>query len=315
MNNQNLPGNQGLPNNQNQGMPINSNYQPKKSKNGKYAFISFILILLIGALAYVAYTTISKDNKKEEEKPDTKKEEKITEKEVKDYLAKMIHTTKEGKNDIYQILYMGEGLAYDMYEIYYVDKFKLADSIDENTKYTFATSLIDKENVKTTSLLDLYEQQKTQYVSKTEFKIEDLKTSYLNLFGHDKTFTAKKFMHQHYGECNVVGDKYECYAPPGGGIVECFGSNLYVKFDKFEIKDDLLNVYEKGIYLDCDENSKKYYKTWDSYGQPDIATLKGLSLEEVLSNKEYDKELVKYVHTFKKNKDGTYYLYSNEQIK
>lgn len=110
-------------------------------------------------------------------------------------------------------------------------------------------------------------------------------------------------------ECEYVNNNYQCSL--GGGSTESMESIKYIS--KFYEESGNLYIEDKYMIIIYRDNVNTLYE--DSTKTKLIASLDENNTEESESlAKKYDSKMKKYIHTFKKNENGSYYWYSTEPI-
>lgn len=225
------------------------------------------------------------------------------EKLVKEYYYDLLHLGKKSKDGFYVIDFNQTGKSPQ--SVYYATDSKfMFDNLKNDEKAAIIlnnmSSIIQKFNCDTSSTIN-------------EISIEEFSNTYKYLFGDNKINNIKTFTTEFQGTCkiNESSSFYECETW-FDGIRTC-GEELVVKFDKYEIDNDNLYIYEKGlIRSQCED--KTYPKSLNPEDTSENEEIFGKTTEEVFNNDKYAKYLSTYKFHLKKNSDESYYLYSVEKI-
>lgn len=312
-----------IPENNSQNNNINNNsapiYNPNKSPKKNNSLLLFLIIILIGVFAFFAYKFLIEDKKETENKETNKLNNQEVEKISTELLNNIIHKTRTSENGIYEINKRTSDYGYDHTQKYYPNQLQIINNWETKTKVYHAIEFVDKNKIVSTEKIVEQEPQRTSII-----KLSDFKETYQNIFGKDKEVPTPDFYSDSYGNCKVINDTYTCVLGTVGGMATCSTANIKVTNDKVKLVEDELHIYEKGIYIGCEEG--EYYKTEDLFKEDinnptfenridlQIKELKGININTLLNDSKYDSQLVRFRHIFKKNSDGTYYLYSNERV-
>lgn len=284
----------------------------KKMKEEKKIKISTLIIIILSLLlicttSYIIYDKIIKVQNIDNEDNITKDKENNQD-NIED--KKISISEEEVKNIYYNILNycnidkiytrnINSGFGYDyLLELYTDGKVTTGEDLSYESKMTIAYLKLAKENkISTTS---------KEYNTIRTINIADIKEAYKFYFG--EKIEIKEFSNYQLGNCIINDINYICTNGPGGGEGSPF--SLITTFDSFETTNSEILVYEKAIYHDSETN--KYYL--DRNSKNEVTELANQNTNIILDD-TYKNKLMMYLHTFKQNSDGSFYLYSTELIK
>ena len=233
----------------------------------------FLALICIGILCGIVYFKIHK--KEEPKEPETQEKEEPTEPEEPDNTIEEPEL-KENNDEIIQKLYSIIGVNPEFRDKELVD----LDSLSENVR----------DNIVLNALTDVCIE--TVIHDKAIFEAK-----YKEIFNQDKTLDE--------GICRLNGANYEC-----SRYCNEFGEKIYSKYEKYELTENSIVIYEKAGHLDYADDGKVYLKE-NSLDTEAIASFDSL---DDLKNSETQYKLPEYKHTFMKNEDN-YYWVSSESVK
>ncbi len=244
-----------------------------EKSSSKVTVVSILLALIcLGILGGIVYFKLHKKEEVKEPVTNEKENEPVNE--------PVINEPEEEPTDNY------ENLAKELYAIIgYNPEFR------DNEKVTFETlSENVRDNIILNTLSDTCEETKTY-----DKAIFDAK--YKEVFNQEKLNTD--------GICTVEGTNYECKR-----YCNEFGEKIFGKYEKYELVEDSIIIYESAGHLDYADDGKVYLKekALDSTAIASFDTIDDLKDSTV----EY--KLPQYKHTFAKNGEK-YYWVSSESVK
>lgn len=130
---------------------------------------------------------------------------------------------------------------------------------------------------------------------------ETLEKAYHDMYGEDKKLPLKDFTMGVTGICvySKIKNDYLCFDQTGGDTYPGYGE---VEFEKYEEKEDSIEIYDRYLWIEYDVNGDVYYKSRFNKNEKLDST-----------NKDFSKGAL-YKHTFKKDNNGNYYWYSSERV-
>lgn len=271
----------------------------EKKSNGSKIVIVILVILLLGACAYIAYDKlmVKEDNSKNEAVVENKKvkEENL---DVNSRLIQSLYNkvstgeqTKEDASCIFNYMY-GDG---DFYSEKATEEEKMriiGRVLSQGKVYSGDESLIpdkiDNDSIEIMSIIAYNKDNDKSIFTEKYYDRKYVENTYKELFGTDSkldtsvTFQTDPTM-ELYSYVPAV-DKYLLYLVEGGGITTCGPTSTYATLTKAVKAGDKIKIFEKET---------------------------GIATEDTtIDDKSYTKGQVasenNYIYTFKLDKDGMY---------
>ncbi len=244
-----------------------------EKSSSKVTVVSIILALVcVGILGGIVYFKLHKKEEVKEPVTNEKENEPINEPENNEQ--------EEEPEDNY------ESIAKELYAIIgYNPEFRDTEIVKFET-----LSENVRDSIVLNNLSDTCEETKT--VDKAIFDAK-----YKEIFNQEKT-TAD-------GICTVSGTNYECKR-----YCNEFGEKIFSKYEKYELNEDTIIIYENAGHLDYMDDGKVYLKE-----KPlDTTAIASFDTIDDLKDSTVEYKLPEYKHTFAKV-DEKYYWVSSESVK
>ena len=246
----------------------------EKSSNKTIVISIFLGLVCIAILGLIVYFKI---NNKNEQEPVEVPENIETSEQVLTSETKEEPESKENYEEIVKNLYaiIGTNPEFRYTEIVNFE------SLSESVRDSIVLNSLNENCIETVSYAkDLF------------------LTKYKEIFNQEKTSDE--------GLCKLDGANYEC-----SRYCSEFGETIYNQFEKYELVEDSIVIYENAGHLDHADDGKVYLKE----NAIDSEAIASFETTEDLKNSEVQYKLPIYKHVFNKNDDGNYYWVSSESVK
>jgi len=289
--------------------------EEKKNKN-MVVIIIILCLLLVGAVGFIVYDKVFIESKNNintqsngniENKPvEEEKKLVVSENEVKKIYNNIFN--KNNQNKIIVDDFSSDGGFSTLHKFYTEKKIIAKNDISYSDLMVIAYNNIPDNKIKKNNQILSSGSVKNTY----EFKIDDMKQAYNSYFGQNsdwKDFEAGYPL----GKCKIVGENYSCnFEGTFGDLIS--GVQFLTVYDKYDTDNENLYVYEKAIYFNSEEN--KFYTKYDNINgfSNEVSSLDGKD-KNVLLDSNYKDSFLTYKHTFKKDSNKNFYLYSVELLK
>ena len=246
-----------------------------EKSSSKVTVISIILALIcLGILGGIIYFKVHKNDEPKKEK--TEEVEKIPEKEKPSEEPEEVVEEREEDKKLAEELYLIIGNNPEFRDVEPVN----FESLSENVRDEIVLNNLS-ENC----------------MEETKYNKDIFLNKYKEIFNKEKESED--------GYCKLNGNDYECTRYCSEFVEKVFG-----EFEKYEIVDDNIIIYEKVGHLYYADDGKVYLKE----SPIDDDAIASFDSVEELKNSEVQYKLPTYKHIFAKSEDK-YYWVSSESVK